>query len=561
MKLKAKIVVLFSLVILLGTLAMGTFATYTLNVQIKDTARDKVKSDAALGLSLIDELYPGDWSVQGDQLYKGDTVMNNNSEIVDLIAKETGDSATIFRGDTRVATNVKKPDGSRAIGTKAIPEVVQTTLNQGQNYLGEATVVGTIHQATYQPLKDQSGKIIGMWSVLVPNTSFDAMVAKFRNQVIIFGVVGLLVAIIAAYIVAEYNSRPLKKLAEVAQQVAEGDLRVEKLPTKRKDEFGQLAVAVNGMVDNLHDLISSVNQTAAMVASSSEELTATTEQATMASEQITATIQSVASGAEFQLQGATESATAIDEMAIGIQKIAETSVNVAEVSLQSAQEAEQGNESIQHAVYQMGNIYQTVNESAASVQLLEQRSLEIGKIVEVITSIAAQTNVLALNAAIEAARAGENGRGFAVVADEVRKLAEQSGESAGQIAHLIEAIQQETSRAVGAMDEVIFEVKSGTEVVNVAGAAFQRILESAKQVADQIQDVTASSQEMTASSQQVAHAVDEVTRIARDSAVNAQTVAASSEEQLASMEEITSSSTALSQLAHELQEMIGKFQV
>lgn len=561
MKLKAKIVLLFSLVIVLGTLAMGTFATYTLNNQIKGTAQEKVKSDLALSLALIDAKYPGDWSLQGDQLYKGDTLMNDNVDIVDAIAKETGDAVTIFRGDTRVATNVKQADGSRAIGTKASQAVTDVTLKQGATYLGEANVVNTLHQAGYEAIKDKNGQIIGMWFVGVPNTSYDAMVAKFRNQVILFGVVGLLVAIIASYIVAELNARPLKRLTEVAHLVSTGDLRVEKLPTHRKDELGQLSVAVNGMVSNLHELISNVNQTAALVAASSEELTATTEQATMASEQITATIQAVASGAEFQLQGAQESSTAIDEMSIGISRIAETSVTVAEMSLQSAQDAEQGNESIQHAVYQMGNIYETVQESAASVQLLEQRSQEIGKIVEVITSIAAQTNLLALNAAIEAARAGEHGKGFAVVADEVRKLAEQSGESAGQIAHLIQAIQAETSRAVGAMDEVIYEVKSGTEVVNVAGAAFQHILESAKHVADQIQDVTASSQEMTASSQQVANAVEEVTRIARDSSENAQTVAASSEEQLASIEEISASAESLSQLAHELQELIGKFHV
>ena len=561
MKLKTKVVLLFSLVIFLGTLAMGSFAVYTLNVQIKEAARDKVQSDLALGHALIDEKFPGDWSVRGEALYKGDTKMEGNFDIVDLIGEKTGDTVTLFRGDMRVATNVKKDDGSRAVGTHVSAAVAQTTLKDGKTYIGEAVVVGTLSQTAYEPIKDKGGQIIGIWYVGVPNSMYDMIVAQFRTQVIWFGLGGLAVAILLSYFVAELNARPLMRLTQVAQQVADGDLSVEKLPTNRKDEIGMLATAVNFMVDNLRTLIQSINQTSAQVAASSDDLSASTEQATQASGQITETILMMANGAEDQLMRTRLSAEAIDALAEGLQRIAETSVLVTEASMQSAQEAEQGNESIQKAVSQMVQIHGTVQESVGGVKQLAARSQEVGKIVEVITGIAAQTNLLALNAAIEAARAGEQGKGFAVVADEVRKLAEQCGESAAQITELIQSIQREATRATGSMDEVVREVQSGADAVHVAGEAFQRILHSAKQVAGQIQDVTASAQEITANSEQVATSVEEVTRIAKDSADHAQTVAASSEEQSASIEEISASVESLSRMAHELQQMIRRFQV
>lgn len=561
MKLKAKIVLLFTLVIVLGTAAMGSFATYTLSSKIKEAAVDKLKSDMKLSHTLIDSKYPGDWNVQGDKLYKGETLVNDNTELVDEIGELTGGTVTVFLGDTRVTTNVKQEDGSRAVGTQVSEVVAETTLKNGQPYFGEAQVVNIMSQTAYEPIKDKSGQIIGMYYVGVPNSVYDQIVSKFRNDVILFGLAGLAVAVVTSYLVAHYNARPLRRLTQVANQVASGDLRVEKLPVNRKDELGDLARSVNSMVGNLYELIGNVSATAVQVAASSEELSASTEQAAISTGHVTETIQEVATGAELQLQRTQESELAIEGMTVGIQRIAETSVAVAETSLQSALEAEQGNELIQQAERQMRMIVETVNEFAGGLNMLEQRSQEIGAIVEVITGIAAQTNLLALNAAIEAARAGEHGKGFAVVADEVRKLAEQSGHSAGRIEQLIQAIQEETSRATNSMEDVILEVQSGTNVVHVAGNAFHRILTAARQVSEQVQDVTASSQEMSAGSQEVAHAVEEVTRIARGSAGNALLVVASSEEQLAVIEEISRSAEALSQMALELQEKVGKFKV
>lgn len=146
-----------------------------------------------------------------------------------------------------------------------------------------------------------------------------------------------------------------------------------------------------------------------------------------------------------------------------------------------------------------------------------ERSKEIGQIVDTISGIAGQTNLLALNAAIEAARAGEQGRGFAVVAEEVRKLAEQSQEAAKKIAELIGEIQGDTDKAVIAMNEGTREVKTGAEVVNVAGAAFREIAEMVTQVSGQVKEISAALQQMASGSRQVASSVKKIDELSRAS--------------------------------------------
>lgn len=209
----------------------------------------------------------------------------------------------------------------------------------------------------------------------------------------------------------------------------------------------------------------------------------------------------------------------------------------------------------------MGKIEATVNSSAQVVTKLGERSKEIGQIVDTISGIAGQTNLLALNAAIEAARAGEQGRGFAVVAEEVRKLAEQSQEAAMKIAELIGEIQGETDNAVLAMNDGTREVKNGTDVVNTAGGAFREIVDLVSEVSRQVEEISQAMEQMAAGSQQVVISVKTSERLSKRSSNEVQSVSAGAEKQLASMEEIASSSQALAKLAEDLQTSVAGFKL
>ena len=304
-----------------------------------------------------------------------------------------------------------------------------------------------------------------------------------------------------------------------------GDL-TQKIEVKSKDEIGRLAVSFNLFLDNLRQIISQVHDVSQKVAASSEELSASTEQNKQATTQIASSIQEVSSGADTQVKEIGEVVKTMEVMSQGIQRLAETSGVVSESSKETATAASKGNVSIQNAVSK-----------------LNKQSQEIGNIVNVITGISDQTHLLALNAAIEAAHAGDLGKGFAVVASEVKKLAEQSKESANQIASLVKEVQQ------GMID------------VQKVGEAFHDIVSKAQHVANEIEKVSASTEEMSANSQEVTASIEQMGQIAKDSASNTQNVASASEEQLASFEEITASADALGHMATELQQLISKFKV
>ncbi|WP_413363309.1 methyl-accepting chemotaxis protein [Lysinibacillus sp. 3P01SB] len=377
----------------------------------------------------------------------------------------------------------------------------------------------------------------------------------------VISLITLLLAVVIGWIVSTTIAGPLQKLTKATKAMAEGDLTIEPVQVKNKDEFGDLASSFNGMLVNLRSLVGQVHTSAEQVAASSEELMASAEQTTEATNQIAASIQEVAGGSKKQEVSTDESSQAMQEMMTGVQLVATATSTVADVSSEATKEADEGNVALQRVVIQMDKINESTNDSATVIQQLEERSTAIVKIIEVITGIADQTNLLALNAAIEAARAGEHGKGFAVVADEVRKLAEQSKTSADQIAGLIGEIQADTKHAVRTMEKGTDEVASGISVVQEAGAGFKRIQSSISEMASQIQEISAVAQRMSASAEQVNLSIDQVAHVAKQTSENAETVAATSEEQLASMEEISLSSAALSKRAEELLTQINQFKV
>lgn len=361
------------------------------------------------------------------------------------------------------------------------------------------------------------------------------------------------------YLIYRKVNKPLQKVTQVANQVAAGNLAVTSLDSKSKDEIGMLGRSVNEMVSNLRQLIEQVRESTEQVAASSEELSASIEESAKTTNHINQTVQDMARGAETQVDGAKAGESSLRELTAGIQRVAETSSFVSKASRETAKQAEQGNESIQKAVRQISLINDSVTDLSDVIKLLGERSGAIGQIVEVINSIASQTNLLALNAAIEAARAGEHGRGFAVVADEVRKLAEQSQQSAGQITELIHVIQTDTTKAIEVMESGTREVELGQKLIAEAGEAFTHILQAARHVAQQINDVSSASVQMSAGSEEAAASVAKMTQIAVESASNANEIASASEQQLASIQQIAATADSLSQMAQELSDVLKKF--
>lgn len=392
------------------------------------------------------------------------------------------------------------------------------------------------------------------------NEEIDATQAALTTKVIVTLAIGVLLGGVIALFITRPVVAALKQGMAFADTLAQGDFS-QQVSAKSRDEIGLLLTSLNTASKSLSGLIKQVVSSAEQVAASSEELTASSEQSAQAANLIATSITDVASGANDQLAAADETSAVIEQMSAGIQQVAANTNQVAEQSAQAADKAKEGDKAVDKAVAQMRTIEETSQAVAETIAKLNEKSKDIGQIVDAISGIAGQTNLLALNAAIEAARAGEQGRGFAVVAEEVRKLAEESQGAAKKIAEMIGEIQGDTVQAVAAMNNGASEVKTGTEVVTAAGVTFQEIVELVSLVSSQVREISAAIQQMASGSQQIVGSVKKIDVLSKKSAGEAQTVSAATEEQLASMEEIATSSQALAKMAENLQSVVRKFRV
>ncbi|WP_413789082.1 methyl-accepting chemotaxis protein [Bacillus kandeliae] len=312
---------------------------------------------------------------------------------------------------------------------------------------------------------------------------------------------------------------------------------------------------------SLHGVIRKVSETSQQVAASSEQLSASAEQSSDASEHISTAVQELAVGSDDQVRHVEESIQVVKEMTSYTDQIADNAKVVSATVEQTSKISMDGEQVIHKVTEQMSSINENVMGLSNVVAGLNERSSEIGKINDVITDIAAQTNLLALNAAIEAARAGEHGRGFSVVADEVKKLAEQSANSAEQISSLIAIIQNDNHQALESMKSTTNEVAEGLQVVQEAGNSFKDIKDSVSEVVTQIQEISHMVKQLAEGTQHVSQSIVTVNGIAETAAANTQNISAATEQQLASMQEISASSTALANMAQELQDLVVQFRV
>ncbi|QWU14577.1 methyl-accepting chemotaxis sensory transducer with TarH sensor [Paenibacillus sophorae] len=361
------------------------------------------------------------------------------------------------------------------------------------------------------------------------------------------------------YIIRSITS-PLSLLKEASEKLAEGDLSTH-VQVKSKDELGQLGATFNLMIDSLRGVLIEVRDLSDQLAASAEQLSVSSEQTVKATEHIAGATEKMSDGADKQVGTVEQGVQTVYEITARIQEIAAAAQLVADTSNKTATLSAEGTQAIGNAAEQMDSIDSSVENLARLIQVLSQTSQKIGEVTQAITQFSGQTGMLSLNASIEAARAGEHGRGFAVVASEVKKLSDQSARSAQEISLLVGNIQEEIINVQASMDASTKEVKGGMLTVGTAGSLFSQIERFVDEVNDQIGGVSSTVLQISDGASEMNEAIDAIASVARSNATETENISAAAQEQLASMEEISSSSADLSRMAEEMHGLVDRFKL
>lgn len=485
-------------------------------------------------------------------------------ELISLISKvKLGQSghAIVYTKDGTIVAGENAEDTLN----KKIADLNNDTLDQivkdstaGKTGIAETAVDGVENMVVYGKADSMDWGI----AILVPKSEAYAEANALLWFSITVTIVSLLISAAIIYTVMRRTLRPLSVMNEKLKDLSssEGDL-TSRLTIETNDEIGELSKSFNKMLDSLQGLLRSILEKGQVVADSTAGLFVNVGQMSSTVQDTTASIQQTNDGLQSQMAGFEQNLELVGEIGESVDGIMSISNTTSDISVKASEEAKSGNQTVISLANQMDVMHEAVNEAAEVIQRLGQRSEEIGNIVSLITTIAAQTNLLALNASIEAARAGEHGRGFAVVAAEVRKLAEQSTGSANQIASLINEVQGDTLHAVGSMEKGRTEMIAGMEQVKAVGSFFERIVTTTANVSSQMEQTTASADQLNSNTKRVEAVIKESVEIGKQSSKNFETIAAMSEEQLASILEITDSVEQLTRTSDELKTMLHKFKV
>lgn len=386
------------------------------------------------------------------------------------------------------------------------------------------------------------------------------MATDLRTKIIVISFIALVLVGLSLYFLINRLLKPIGRLQGYMNEVAAGDLTVTS-DIQSKDEIGQLSTNFNQMIFNMHSIITVVNHSADNVRMNSESLSAVAEETNASSFEVAHAVNEIAEGATKSAEDAELVSDRSDELGKQINDITSRALSMNEI-------AERTGVMNTNGQTQMANLSETFQSSGTTLQSmntaissLAEKVKAIGSVMNTITNISSQTNLLALNASIEAARAGEHGKGFAVVADEVRKLAEQSKQATEDVRQTVTQLQEESRHVTVQMEDTISSFRHQGHVVEETEMTFGELSSLMIEMQTSINAISTEIKTVSHHKDDVATTIQTMAATSEETAAACEEVNASTEEQRRAIQSVTDAAETLTNLSEELNQAIAKFNV
>ncbi len=562
-KLKYKILFVALLPILVVCIAVMVIN----NTVIKNTLLDKTKNELKATAEALSAAYnqnSGEYFKNDDgEIWKGTYNVSLSQKLVTEMSEKTGSSLTFFYGDKRLVTSLKDKKGDYILGSKAGDYLKKNVLEGGKDvFTSRVSVEGTMYYGYYIPVKqNNSDDIIGMIFAGMPVREVDKTINLVSGLLfLILGIV-LILTILVSVLASKEIASAIEDSVLVVQNMASGNLNVSinRKNLGRKDEVGKLSAGTKSLRESLGNMIGAISDNTLSLDIASQDMSNIAGQASDAMDSISENLKSVLESAKNQA----EVTASVDDNVNNINMMLKQTGDEADGLSDAADDMLGTGREVDNS---LKNLYNSNEEVLDAIERIRKQTSEtdisvdkIKEAVNLIASIAEETNLLSLNASIEAARAGESGKGFAVVAVEISKLAEQSNAASADIEKMIMDLGKNSERTVETMEMVQDAINRQSDDMNNTRKIFEKVKDRINLVAKGVANIREATERLEGETTYIAEDINGLNAAANKNMENVKETMEAGEEVLKVVKNVSSMSVNVNTAANEMMQSVEKF--